>query len=62
MTCRLRKSVQLPPGSGKAEFRIQDFFAFKVPDEERFDIIYDYTYVVLLHRENSIWDLTLSVV
>ncbi|EDR06982.1 uncharacterized protein LACBIDRAFT_299451 [Laccaria bicolor S238N-H82] len=34
--------------STKTEFRIEDFFQFKVSDEERFDIILDHTFFVAI--------------
>ena len=37
-------SLSHPP-TAKVSFEKTDFFSFKVPDTERFDLIYDYTYV-----------------
>ena len=37
-------SLSHPP-TAKVSFEKADFFSFKVPDTERFDLIYDYTYV-----------------
>jgi len=34
--------------SDKVAFTVQDFFAMQVPDSEKFDIIYDYTFFVAI--------------
>ncbi|KAK7046729.1 S-adenosyl-L-methionine-dependent methyltransferase [Favolaschia claudopus] len=34
--------------SVKARFEIQDFFSFSVPDDQKFDLIYDYTFFVAI--------------
>jgi hypothetical protein len=30
---------------GKVTFEVRDFFELAVTDEEKFDVVYDYTYV-----------------
>ncbi|KIJ95291.1 hypothetical protein K443DRAFT_683129 [Laccaria amethystina LaAM-08-1] len=44
------KLRELQPASlaSKTEFRIEDFFKFKVSDEERFDIVLDHTFFVAI--------------
>ncbi|KDQ64797.1 hypothetical protein JAAARDRAFT_167436 [Jaapia argillacea MUCL 33604] len=37
-----------PPTSGKASFEIVDFFTFSVPETEKFDLVYDYTFFVAI--------------
>lgn len=31
--------------SGKISFELGDFFAISPPEDEKFDLVYDYTYV-----------------
>jgi hypothetical protein len=31
------------PFPGKATFQVADFFSLSVPEEEKFDLVYDYT-------------------
>jgi len=40
-------SKNIPEGL-KVRFEVHDFFSFKVPDDERFDLIYDYTFFVAI--------------
>ncbi|KDQ52464.1 hypothetical protein JAAARDRAFT_198376 [Jaapia argillacea MUCL 33604] len=37
-----------PPTSGKASFEIADFFTISVPETEKFDLVYDYTFFVAI--------------
>ncbi|KAI0340949.1 S-adenosyl-L-methionine-dependent methyltransferase [Trametopsis cervina] len=34
--------------SGKVSVRVQDFFNFEVPESEKFDLVYDYTFFVAI--------------
>ncbi|KAJ7484678.1 S-adenosyl-L-methionine-dependent methyltransferase [Mycena latifolia] len=40
-------SKNIPDGV-KAHFEVQDFFSFKVPEDQQFDVIYDYTFFVAI--------------
>jgi len=40
-------SKNIPDGV-KTRIEVQDFFSFSVPDDEKFDIIYDYTFFVAI--------------
>ncbi|KAF7349207.1 S-adenosyl-L-methionine-dependent methyltransferase [Mycena sanguinolenta] len=40
-------SKNIPDGV-KAHFEVRDFFTFSVPDNEKFDLIYDYTFFVAI--------------
>ncbi|TFK38097.1 S-adenosyl-L-methionine-dependent methyltransferase [Crucibulum laeve] len=49
-TTAARKLLETHPGNVKSlvTFQIGDFFTFKVPLEERFDLVYDYTFFVAI--------------
>ncbi|KAL0949592.1 hypothetical protein HGRIS_009640 [Hohenbuehelia grisea] len=39
---------QQPLTTGSIEFRVADFFTFNVPEDEKFELIYDYTFFVAI--------------
>ncbi|OCH88290.1 S-adenosyl-L-methionine-dependent methyltransferase [Obba rivulosa] len=44
---KVLESSHIPP-PGKVHFQLQDFFAFTVPEGEKFDLVYDYTFFVAI--------------